>query len=76
MRGYVCVPQWYYNAKTWNDLIKDNKTGDAATIDKLFGKLQPKILKKKINPITGEILFRVEDNDDLTFISAKYDSSD
>jgi hypothetical protein len=75
MRGYVCVPQWYYNAKTLDDLIKDNKTGDAASIDKLFGKLQPKLLKKKVSPIIGEILFRVEDNNDLTFISAKYDSS-
>jgi hypothetical protein len=75
MRGYVCVPQWYYNAKTWSDLTKDNKTGDAATIDKLFGKLQPKISKKRVKPSIGEIVFRIENNNDLTLISAKYDSS-
>lgn len=75
MKGYVVVPQFWYYAKTWDELVLMAPKGDAATYAAVVAPLQLRLLQIEPTPGFGQIVFRVEDDGKLTQMSACYDSS-
>ncbi|NMC34521.1 MAG: hypothetical protein GYA36_19030 [Veillonellaceae bacterium] len=74
MRGYVRVPQFWYYAKTWDELCGPPQ-GDADAYVKTVGRQTFAIVPLQPPARFGQIVFRVEDDGSLTQVDACYDSS-
>jgi hypothetical protein len=80
MRGFVVVDQWHSMAETWAELSQpDHHRGDAAQIDRIWDFRAPKILDRDPGRSAlqiGEVVLRIEDDDRLTVVHSRYDTSD